>query len=132
MITKIGCYGTLMKGFHNHVLLEQPDVTFLGNTKTEPKFTMYSLGSFPAITLEGNDAIEIEVYDIKNENILKRIDVLEGYKANYKYNFYNKIAISTEFGAVYIYIIDDIKLYSTVKTNTNNWKDYAKKISRNR
>ena len=92
------CYGSLKRGFHNHHLLNQSK--YLGDHVTEAEFTMYDLGSYPAITENGHSAIHGEVYD-DAPNTFNNLDVLEGYP-----EFYNRIQIMTSFGFVWVYVLN--------------------------
>lgn len=91
---KVAVYGTLRQGFWNHKLLENS--TFLGKTKTEPRFTMYGHG-VPWITNTGSTEITVEVYEI-DEETFQRLDFLEGYPS-----YYDRQLINTEFGEAWIY-----------------------------
>jgi len=92
----VAVFGSLKKGFGNHRVIG--DSEFLGTTKTEPKFTMFSFGGFPGLLLEGNTSIEVEVYDVTNREIMNGLDRLEGYPS-----FYDRTQIETEFGDAWIY-----------------------------
>ena len=91
---KVAVYGTLRQGFWNHRLLENS--TFLGKTKTEPRFTMYGHG-VPWVTNTGSTEITVEVYEI-DEKTFQNLDFLEGYPT-----YYNRQLINTEFGEAWIY-----------------------------
>ena len=93
----VAVYGTLKRGRGNHHLLT--DSQFIGECRTAPEFTMYSLGFCPAITASGDTAITIEVYDVDKETF-GRLDSLEGYP-----HFYNRKVITTEFGDAWVYFI---------------------------
>jgi gamma-glutamylcyclotransferase (GGCT)/AIG2-like uncharacterized protein YtfP len=90
-------YGSLKKGFYNHSLLKES--TLVGPAVTAPEFTMYDLGSFPAITHEGTTSIKGEVYDVK-ERTLADLDRLEGHPF-----FYRRMEIDTPYGIAWIYIM---------------------------
>jgi len=89
-------YGTLKKGYTNHSVMS--NAKFIGVTVTEPLFTMYNLGRYPAITLSGSTAIVGEVYEVDD---LYRTDVLEGYPT-----FYDRVEIDTEYGRAWVYYCD--------------------------
>jgi gamma-glutamylcyclotransferase (GGCT)/AIG2-like uncharacterized protein YtfP len=100
----VAVYGSLRKNMGNHRLLE--DAVYLGNFKTKPEFSLYSLGGFPGLKKRGNTEVTMEVYQI-TPGEAHRIDQLEGYdpKRNDNY-FYDKIEIETPYGAAgtYIYV----------------------------
>ncbi len=91
----VAVYGTLKKGRGNGHLLNTSE--FKGATRTDPEYTMYSLGGFPCITLEGDTAIHIEVYEV-DECVFSRLDGLEGYPS-----FYDRKLIDTPLGKAWIY-----------------------------
>ena len=81
-------YGTLKRGFGNHRLLEK--AKYLGDYKTIDKYTMLSLGAFPAVVLEQETSrISGEIFLI-NKTILQNLDFLEGYP-----EFYNRLLLPT-------------------------------------
>lgn len=94
-MTKVAVYGTLKRGRGNDRLLG--DAKFLGETLTTPEYTMYHLGAFPCITLEGDTPIHVEVYEVDSDTF-KRLDMLEGYPS-----FYNRKKINTILGTAWIY-----------------------------
>lgn len=69
-------YGTLMKGGYNHYLLELYDSKLISEATTTEKFTMISMGSFPALLSNGETTIHGEVYSI-DERTLSMLDELE-------------------------------------------------------
>ena len=95
----VAVYGSLKKGYGNHVLLENSK--YLGCTDTYPEWTMYGMGGFPCICMGGETPIHIEVYDV-DEGTFQDLDMLEGYP-----NFYNRLRTPTKFGDAWIYYIKD-------------------------
>ena len=77
----VAVYGSLKKGFGNHRLIK--DSMFIDVGFTEPKFTMYSLGGFPALH-KGSDSILVEVYLVNANTTLPYLDSLEGHPDWYK------------------------------------------------
>lgn len=75
-------YGSLMKGFGNHVLLKES--TFVSSA-TLSGMLMYSLGGFPAILPRGKrtDIVYGEVYEVDDET-LAALDRLEGHPRFYE------------------------------------------------
>lgn len=75
-------YGTLMRGEGNHRLLAGEGACYLGPCETEPAFTMYHLGGFPAVAPEGDTPIRGELYLVAPE-VLAALDRLEGHPGFY-------------------------------------------------
>lgn len=95
---KLAVYGTLKRGHSNHRYLY--GTKYLGEFVTEPIYTMYSLGSFPAVRLNGKTGITVEVYETDNEEIINLINSLERYTGikNDSANWYDCITIDTPYG----------------------------------
>lgn len=75
-------YGTLRKGFGNHMYLEKAE--FLGMARTKEKYTMRVSGiPIPCVSKEPTSHIIGEVYKV-NEIELMNIDSLEGHPNWYK------------------------------------------------
>lgn len=115
-------YGTLKKGFHNHFLLNQPGVDFLGEHKTDPRFTMYSLGGFPGVTEEGNTSLQIEIYNVKNKDVIRNVNSLEGYYGpNNPKNWYDVTVIDTPYGKANMFIMNSLFESDRPKVKSGNW-----------
>ena len=73
----IAVYGTLRKGEPNHQVLA--DSQYLKTIRLKG-FKMYGAHSFPAV-IKGteDDSIVIEIYRITSQNILRALDLLEGF-----------------------------------------------------
>lgn len=99
-------YGTLKKGYYNHRLLQGPGVTFKGEFTTEPNYTMYSLGGYPAVMSNGTTAITGELYEVTNKNVIENIYRLEGYSGNpnSKYNHYSVEHLTTPYGKATLFV----------------------------
>lgn len=99
-------YGTLMKGFGNHHLLETSE--FIGLARTCEKYAMFAAG-FPFVnpTLH-RTVISGEVYLIETEEALLRLDRLEGHP-----DYYVRTEIDVE-------LIDDLnKLRASIYFNSS-------------
>ncbi|NTW50920.1 MAG: gamma-glutamylcyclotransferase [Chlorobiales bacterium] len=68
-------YGTLMKGYGNHRLME--NATFLGYAETLEKYRM-TYTSYPMLTEEPLVQIKGELYEVSEEDLLGPLDELEG------------------------------------------------------
>lgn len=56
-------YGTLMRGEPAHALLG-PSARFIAAGWTEPRFTLFHLGAYPALVDGGQTAVAGELYEI--------------------------------------------------------------------
>jgi len=74
-------YGTLMRGQRNHRYLE--GARFLGAVRTQARYTLVSLGSFPALREQGISSVPGELYSV-GPSILAALDVLEGHPDFYR------------------------------------------------
>lgn len=102
----LAVYGTLRKGFGNNYLLDSS--YHLGDFITEPNFTMYDLGFFPAVIPEGNTEIYLEIY-LVSDIVLQSIYSLEGYQGvrGSKENFYDTMDLETPWGKAEMFIFGD-------------------------
>lgn len=94
---KFFTYGTLRAGQVRHGMLEKGRCKFLGEAVTEPKYTLVSLGAYPALLLTGHTEVKGEVYEIPDD-ILESIDWIEGYP-----KYYNRTEIITSLGPALAY-----------------------------
>lgn len=97
---KVFVYGTLKQGFGNSGLLNR--ASYLGNAYI--KGNMYSLGVFPAVSLDGNYRILGEVYRI-DEEILSELDRLEGFP----WFYHRSLVRTTDDELVWVYHIETLK-----------------------
>lgn len=99
-------YGTLKKKYGNHRLLHHDGVEFKGEFKTEPKFTMVSCGGFPAVHCEGNTAIDCELYEVTNPDVINNIYRLEGCtgKQGHPNNWYDIEYVDTPHGQASMFV----------------------------
>jgi len=74
-------YGTLKRGFGNHIYLE--GTRFLGRAETVEKYALYEVGIPYVVKGEGVSTIKGEVYEVGREE-LSAIDRLEGHPRHYK------------------------------------------------
>jgi gamma-glutamylcyclotransferase (GGCT)/AIG2-like uncharacterized protein YtfP len=100
-------YGTLKRG--NRLSLNLVDgAEFVGKAMTtEPVYNMTDLGAFPAVypDLQGYN-IKGEVFKV-TPAVLETLDMIEGYP-----DFYTRTLISTSLGEAWMYVIEDIDIYS--------------------
>jgi gamma-glutamylcyclotransferase (GGCT)/AIG2-like uncharacterized protein YtfP len=112
-VTKVFVYGSLKQGYGNHPILGTSEL--VAQYVTEPKYTMYSLGAFPAVVLDGETAISGEVYDV-NDSVFKALDRLEGYPT-----FYNRTQIDTPYGKAWMYYLESDNLYGNQQVTGGEW-----------
>jgi gamma-glutamylcyclotransferase (GGCT)/AIG2-like uncharacterized protein YtfP len=80
----VAVYGSLKKGFGNHRLLSDSFLLVRSECNTsDSSFTMGSLGSYPGVVEGGTDKIQVEIYMVSPE-VLLRLDRLEGHPSFYK------------------------------------------------
>jgi gamma-glutamylcyclotransferase (GGCT)/AIG2-like uncharacterized protein YtfP len=109
-------YGTLREGQSRNNVFRDAD--YLGVKETKPYYTMYSLGSFPALTTIGNTEIVGEVYKV-SDYTLEVCDMIEGHPT-----FYQRLPIelqdeSIEDPLAYFIVNRDWSMYS--KIDSGNW-----------
>lgn len=122
--TLIAVYGSLREGLYNHSLLS--DAKYIGAFTSDPIFSMYDLGHFPAIVNKGNFTVEFEVYAV-NKKEAEQVDSLEGYTGNDENSWYKKGVIDTPFGKAFYYYFDkdsNDKMKESDLIASGNWKDY--------
>ena len=95
-LQRIFVYGTLRRGERFHGCLR--GARWLGEHRTEARYSLLNLGAYPAAVTGGSTAIVGEVYAI-NHAILIRLDRLEGHP----WEFIRKL-IPTPYGQAWIYL----------------------------
>jgi gamma-glutamylcyclotransferase (GGCT)/AIG2-like uncharacterized protein YtfP len=93
---RIFVYGTLLRGEVNHHLLR--GARFLGEHRTEPRFTLFSLGAYPGLVGGGDTAVLGELYAVDAAG-LRRLDQLEDYP-----RLYDRRLIPTDHGSAWVYL----------------------------
>ena len=98
----VAVYGSLKKGFGNHILLKHSK--FIGEDIVKG-FEMRSMGSFPFIR-KGFGNVHVEIYKVDDATML-HLDRLEGYPY-----FYTRIQVRTEKlkKKVWIYVIKSLQM----------------------
>jgi len=89
-------YGTLRRGGWNHYMLARQ--SYLGRHLTEPRYTMFRLGHFPAVVARGETPIEGELYRVDGDG-LALLDELECYP-----NVFSRQVIDTPAGGAWMYV----------------------------
>lgn len=91
LCTRVFVYGTLLAGERNHYHLER--ARLVAEARTQPAFTLYDFGPYPAMVAIGNHAIVGEVYEV-DEPTLAAMDRLEGHP-----RFYRRTSIRLKDGS---------------------------------
>jgi gamma-glutamylcyclotransferase (GGCT)/AIG2-like uncharacterized protein YtfP len=78
---KVFVYGSLLSGESNHRQLR--GARMLTVRRTEPRYTLVSLGPYPALLLGGTTSVTGEVYDVDDE-LLRALDRFEGAPSLYR------------------------------------------------
>jgi gamma-glutamylcyclotransferase (GGCT)/AIG2-like uncharacterized protein YtfP len=93
---RVFVYGTLLRGEVNHHLLH--GARFLGEHRTEPRFTLLALGAYPGLVAGGDTPVFGEVYAVDAAGLL-RLDQLEDYP-----RLYDRRLIPTTHGSAWVYL----------------------------
>ena len=114
MTMRVFVYGTLKMGRRNNGLLAA--ATYIGEAKTEPKYTMYSVGYFPYVTEGGQQTIQGEIFDV-DEATLNELDALENHPA-----WYERKVVQTSLGEAWMYIMPPIHNIIGTEVKSGNWR----------
>ena len=117
----VAVYGSLRKTMSNHhYYLSNSE--YEGTFTTEPEYTLHSLQWYPGLKLNGNTSVVMEVYEV-DEETLKNLNQLEGYRPGEKSTFYDRIEINTPWGKAFTYIyVNELSKDSIVESG--NWVAY--------
>lgn len=126
-MNRIFVYGSLMKGFGNHRLLEKS--RFICDAKTRPEFKMFSIsGAYPGVSAEGSTAIHGELYEV-DEETLARLDQLEGHP-----HFYRRttIALDCVKGTIEgvradAYLLPPAAAIDRMRITSGSWREWSEK-----
>ena len=103
-MTKVFVYGTLKSGGAIRGLDGQAGAELLGDAvTTDASYTLFDLGSFPAVGIKGNNKIKGEVWEV-DDKVFASLDAIEGYP-----DFYDRKQISSTKGNTWIYYIPGIE-----------------------
>ena len=104
-------YGTLKKGFINHILLSRYNAVYHGKHYTSNEFSLYKCSSnLPYAVKETGSGVKGEVYQV-NDKCLEDLDMLEGHP-----NWYKREIISIpDIGECWIYVMPFEKKFGTAK-----------------
>ena len=117
----VSCYGSLRRGMGNHqYYLSESE--YKGTFTTEPEYTLHSLSAYPGLKLNGNTSVVMEVYEV-DEDTLKNLNRLEGYRPGETSTFYDRIEINTPWGKAFTYIYVN-KLSKDSIVESGDWVKY--------
>jgi gamma-glutamylcyclotransferase (GGCT)/AIG2-like uncharacterized protein YtfP len=120
-------YGSLMRGFESHEGLDLPGrAEFAGEAHC--KGTLYDLGEYPGMTLEGDGRVAGELYRPLDEGLLDDIDRFEDY--------YPESADDSLFVRRHLEVVDrDLQAWAYVYNGptedapvieSGDWREYQK------
>ncbi|ATB45924.1 gamma-glutamylcyclotransferase family protein [Corallococcus macrosporus] len=117
--TRIFVYGTLLSGEPNHRLLR--GARLIGPARTQPRFSLYDYGPFPALASRGKHAIEGEVYEV-DALMLAALDRLEGHP-----RFYQRTSIALDgAGRAEAYLFPKGRLAGRPIIESGCWRTHLK------
>ncbi|TQF09174.1 gamma-glutamylcyclotransferase [Myxococcus llanfairpwllgwyngyllgogerychwyrndrobwllllantysiliogogogochensis] len=113
--TRVFVYGTLLSGEPNHHLLR--GARLVGPARTQPRFSLYDYGPFPALASRGKHAVEGEVYEV-DALMLAALDRLEGHP-----RFYERTSIALDgAGRVEAYLFPKGRLAGRPIIESGCWR----------
>ncbi len=117
-------YGTLMKGFRNHVAMLGSRC--ISNDALLEDYAMYNVGPYPAIVKENGEKVKGELYKVSSMKI-KTLNMIEGEGFLYKRTPVKVKAGDRVIDAeTYVYL-QDISQLEKVPFEKQPWKvEYAK------
>jgi len=128
----LAVYGTLRNRYANHEFyikdaLEDGRAKFIGKGKTLDKYTMYCAGIPFVIEDEPTSNIVVEVYEIRDEDVMRRIDMLEGHPEWYRRKLVPVVLDNGEVidAWMYFYVSGDLRDSGLVKVVSGDYKDYV-------
>jgi gamma-glutamylcyclotransferase (GGCT)/AIG2-like uncharacterized protein YtfP len=114
---KLFVYGTLLSGEGNHRRLSASRL--LGAQRTEPRYTLISLGRFPALLEGGDTSVSGEVYEV-DALTLAALDQLEGHP-----HFYRRTSLALLGGeSVQGYVLARVLNATYPLIPGGDWREY--------
>lgn len=109
--TYIFVYGTLMRGYGNHRLLDESNgnCDYIGKAITCEKYAMFASGVPFVNPLISKTIIHGEVYRVNSYDVLEAVDRLEGHP-----DWYVRTTINIEFTEVSQAFLDTIPNHTTI------------------
>jgi gamma-glutamylcyclotransferase (GGCT)/AIG2-like uncharacterized protein YtfP len=112
-------YGTLLRGEVNHHLLGRAE--YLGEHRSEPRFTLFALGAYPGAAPGGHTAIAGELYRVGDAGFT-RLDRLEDYP-----RLYQRLLIASPHGRAWIYVYRG-RLRDRPVIPSGDWRDLTRGV----
>lgn len=104
MHNRVFVYGTLKRGNRVRGMDQMGNAKFVNEAVTvDAAYSLYDLGSFPAVSRKGNNRIQGEVWEVDND-MMNVLDCIEGYP-----DFYNRCEVVTTEGTAWMYHIDNVE-----------------------
>lgn len=101
MTSRVFVYGTLKGGNEQRGLNLFDGAEFIQEAKTTSRvYSMFDLGAFPAVTLDGWYYVAGEVWEVTPE-VFAELDLIEGYP-----DFYLRREVHTTAGTAWMYYQD--------------------------
>ena len=121
---KYAVYGTLRlnQGNYNWCLKNKENVSFV-ETKRIKGYRMFSLGNFPGVREDENSEITVDIFDVNNDDVVRNLDGLEGYRKNDERNsmYLKRKTNNDEF--IYIWNCKDEGIE---EISNGDWVEYNK------
>lgn len=114
----VAVYGSLRQEGYNHQTIQEANGHLVGQFSSDPLFTMYNLGSYPAVTLNGANSVVFEVYDVLD---VATVDNLEGYVGDPTRDYYGRTAIATPWGSAYLYYLNPSDVEGRPIVESGDW-----------
>jgi gamma-glutamylcyclotransferase (GGCT)/AIG2-like uncharacterized protein YtfP len=116
-MTRVFVYGTLMRGERAQAYLAR--ARFVRIARTEPAFTLVSLGRFPALLAGGTTSVRGELYDV-GDDLLAALDFYEGVPS-----LYRRVLVRLRGGgSAHAYVLARGRQRRDPVLATGNWKDH--------
>ncbi len=115
--TRVFVYGSLMRGLHNNRVLHRGLARFIATDRTRRSFSLYDLGSFPAMVTGGKVSVVGEVWEVSSET-LADLDRLEGHPA-----FYTRTKITLASGRrAHAYVMPAQQIAKRLLVSDGDWQ----------
>lgn len=112
----VGVYGSLRQNLENSHLLKTSE--YLGEALTQPEWTLFDLGPYPALVPSGTTAVVLEVYRVTPDT-LAHLDHLEDCP-----DWYQRQTQATPWGNCWIYIHPQLTAEHHTPVPGGDWKAY--------
>lgn len=108
-------YGSLLRGEESHFLLDA--ARFVASARTAPRYTLVSLGPYPALLEGGETAVLGELYEVTG-GLVGELDEFEGHP-----DFYERKVIEIEGGArVDAYVLPAARAMDRPRVASGDWR----------